>query len=122
MFHSYTMAKLTEIQNCKGDQLINSPDYVGNVQIWNSENFTEKSSEFFLSDIFNYLKNNKKRLVQLIACLISIKIIIFYYESKLWIYFNKKENILPITTSKNTKYYITACVLNMENIIINYIN
>ena len=122
MFHSYTMAKLTEIQNCKGDQLINSPDYVGNVQIWNSENFTEKSSEFFLSDIFNYLKNNKKRLVQLIACLISIKIIIFYYESKLWIYFNKKENILPITTSKNTKYYITACVLNMENIIIDYIN
>ena len=30
MFHSYTMAKLTEIQNCKGDQLINSPDYENN--------------------------------------------------------------------------------------------
>ena len=40
----------------------------------------------------------------------------------MWIYLKDKKNILPISTERNTKYYITACVLNMEKIIIDYIS
>ena len=120
MFHSYAMTKLIEEQKCKENQLLNSYDF-NNVQIWNSEDFSQNKTEFFLSEVFFYFKKNNNRLLQFIAGLMIIKIIIFYYYNKLWIYFNNKEDILPITSSKNTKYYITACVLNMENIIVDYI-
>ena len=121
MFHSYVMTKFDEEKNCKENQLINNFPYSDDIQIWSSEEINNQNVEFFLSDLFYYLKTNIKRLGQIIAFLVAIKIIIFYYDSKLWIYFNEKENILPISTSKNTKFYITACVLNMEPIIVDYI-
>jgi hypothetical protein len=34
---------------------------------------------------------------------------------------NKKEKTLPITSSKNTTFYITAMIANMEGIIVNFI-
>jgi hypothetical protein len=40
---------------------------------------------------------------------------------KLWIYFNNKEKTLPTASSRNTTFYITATISNMENIIGNYI-
>ena len=69
----------------------------------------------------NFFKNNKKKLYQCICFLIIIKLLLFYYYSKFWIFFKSKEKILPISTTKNIQYYITACVLNMEPIIVDYI-
>jgi hypothetical protein len=42
-------------------------------------------------------------------------------RNKLWIYFNNKKNALPIATSKNTIFYITSMIINIEDIIENYI-
>ena len=125
MFHSYSITKFEENINKKENQLINGfseSDSNNKVQILNSENSISKENDFFLSYIFYYFKQSKKKLAQFIAFLIIIKIILFYYNDKLWIYFRGKENILPISTFRNTKYYITACVLNMEPIIVDYIN
>ena len=123
MFHSFMLSKFDENKNCKENQLIiYSSSNENNVQIWNSTDFSNKKPSFFLSDIFFYLSNNRIRLGLLITSLIIIKIIIFYYNNKLWIFFNEKEKILPLSTAKKTKYYITACILNMEPIIEDYIN
>ena len=123
MFHSFMLSKFDENKNCKENQLIiYSSSNENNVQIWNSTDFSNKKPSFFLSDILFYLSNNRIRLGLLITSLIIIKIIIFYYNNKLWIFFNEKEKILPLSTAKKTKYYITACILNMEPIIEDYIN
>ena len=123
MFHSYVITKFDENLNKKENQLINGfSDSDNKVEILNSEDSIIKKSDFFLSDIFYYFKQSKKKLMQFIAFLIIIKLIIFYYNSKLWISFKGKENILPISTLRNTKYYITSCVLNMEPVIVDYIN
>ena len=122
MFHSYVMAKFDETNNCKENQLIPSFTPNNEVQIWNSDNINNGIKyEFFLSDLFYYLKFSKKRLGIFIASLITIKILIYYYNAKLWLYFNEKESILPISMAKNTKYYITACIVNMEPIIVDYL-
>jgi hypothetical protein len=116
------MAKFDETNNCKENQLIPSFTPNNEVQIWNSDNINNGIKyEFFLSDLFYYLKFSKKRLGIFIASLITIKILIYYYNAKLWLYFNEKESILPISMAKNTKYYITACIVNMEPIIVDYL-
>ena len=78
--------------------------------------------EYFLSKLINYFKKKKIKLFLFIIGLIIIKIIIYFYQTKYWIYFAKKEKVLPISTKKNTKYYITSCIYNMEPIIVDFIN
>ena len=78
--------------------------------------------EYFLSKTIKSFIKNKKKFCRFITFLCIIKVILYFYRTKYWIYFNKKENILPITTSQNTTFYITSCVYNMENIIVDYIN
>ena len=39
----------------------------------------------------------------------------------MWIYFNKKEKTLPVSSFKNTTFYITSNVVNIKNIIEKYI-
>ena len=120
MFHSYAINKLTKIGKCRDNELLVFSGNIQSVEIYDSKNPLEKN-DFFLSDIFYYFKSDKKKLIQFIAYLMIVKILIFYYCSKLWILFKSKESILPLTTEKNTKFYITACVLNMEPVIIDYI-
>ena len=121
MFHSYSLSKY-EIKNIDlQNQLIGTSDFNNNVEILNHENFSTYKINYFFSDILNFFRNNKKRLYQFICLLIIIKLIMFYYFSKFWIFFKSKEKILPISTNKNIQYYITACVLNMEPIIVDYI-
>ena len=120
IFHSYALNRLTKIENSKENQLIKVSDNEQIVEIFDEEDAKDKNI-FFLSNTFYYFKNTKKKLFQLIACLTFLKLIIYAYDSKFWIYFNKKESILPISSERNTKYYITACVLNMEPIITDYI-
>ena len=82
-------------------------------------------SFYFLSDFITYSTRNKKRLfiVLLSICLIILlNVFLFLHRIKLWIYFNNKEIILPISSSKNTSFYITAMIVNIEDIIENYID
>ena len=57
----------------------------------------------------------------LLLLLFSINVFLFLNRVKLWIYFNSKEKTLPKSYSKNTTFYITAMVVNMEEIINNFI-
>ena len=47
--------------------------------------------------------------------------IVFLNRIKIWIYFNKKDKSLPNFYRKNTTFYITANVVNIEKIIDSYI-
>ena len=83
---------------------------------------TNCNNDYFLSNRVNYFKKHRKNFICFIICLIFIKIMLFFYRTKFWIHFYKKEDILPIATSKKTKYFITSCVFNMESIMVDYIN
>ena len=79
---------------------------------------------YFLASFLNILlqKSFYKHFIIGLIIFSSIEIIIFLNRIKLWIYFNKKEKTLPISTYKNTTFYITSNVVNIKNIIENYIN
>ena len=87
-------------------------------------NLQVQTESYFLSSFFNIVlkkKFFKYFIVGLILCL-SIEITLFLNRIKLWVYFNKKEKTLPVSTVKNTTFYITSNVVNIKNIIENYIN
>ena len=54
--------------------------------------------------------------------LLFIKVILFLNRIKIWVYFNKKENTLPIATFRNTTFYITSNIVNIQDIIENFIH
>ena len=88
--------------------------------------FFEKrcSNFYFLSSFINYFIRHKIMLLIFIVVLffgIKFEIYLFLHRIKLWVYFNSKEKTLPIASSKNTTFYITAMIVNMEKIIHNYI-
>ena len=123
IFHSYLLEKFTESEKYKENQLLlNSSEQINNVKIWDSEEYPPKKFDYFLSDFIFSLKKNKTKLIYFVSGLLIIKVFIIYYNTKMWIYFKEKKDVLPISTERNTKYYITACVLNMEKIIIDYIS
>jgi hypothetical protein len=69
-------------------------------------------------------KKNKILFIIFLLSLIlilPINVFLFLKRIKLWVYFNDKKRTLPISYSNNTTFYITAMVVNMEKIIINYI-
>ena len=80
-----------------------------------------KAQYYFLSDYIKYFKKNKNRHILLLLLFLSINIIIFVNRIKIWVFFNNKEKALPVSSSKNTTFYITAMVVNMEEILVNYI-
>ena len=121
IFHSYRLAKFDMRKNKEKNKFMNAYDSKYNIILTTEVADTDKI-EYFLSDIFHYFKNNKKNIFRFIFSLIIIKIILFYYYSKFWLFINSKEKVLPLSTSKNVKYYITSCVFNMEPIIADYIN
>ena len=84
-------------------------------------NKTKKYESFFLSKYFTYFKNNKKKLFFLIFILIIIKISIYFYNIKFWIYLTPKEKELPSDTINETKYYICSIICNAETIIVDWI-
>ena len=86
--------------------------------------FNNRNEYYFLSDFIKYFKMNKKRFFMLLISLLlfySINAILFVNRIRIWIYFYNKEKTLPVASSKNTTFYITAMVVNMEGIIVNYI-
>ena len=79
---------------------------------------------YFLSDFFNYIKTKlkyKNFSILLIIFILTEKIL-FFNRIYLWVFFNKKEKALPNLTSKNTKYYITSNIFNMEKLMDNYLS
>ena len=85
--------------------------------------FHKRKVNYFLSDAIKYCKKNKHRYIFIILLILflSINIIIFINRIKIWVYFNNKEKTLPISSSKNTTFYITAMIVDMEGIIVNFI-
>ena len=121
IFHTYLFSKYSII---KDDNYIN---------IFNQKNFHRKLEKnyiynrktyYFLSDIINFFKKNKIRhclFLFLLILFLSINIFLFVNRIKIWIFFNKKEKTLPISSSKNTTFYISAIIVNMEGILVNFI-
>ena len=99
---------------------------VFNIQLENThikeEERTNKYESFFLSKYFTYFKNNKAQLMSLLLILIGIKVSIYLYNIKFWIYLTSKEEILPSDDINHTKYYICSIICNAETIIVDWIS
>ena len=106
--------------------------YINNLFNYNSEivcTFKSRRKEYpffksyFLSDIFIYIKKKKKirYFLLILAALIIFDVTLFFNKTYLWVYFNKIEKTLPIFSSRNTTFYITSNIFNMENTIEIYI-
>ena len=69
------------------------------------------------------MKDKKLQRISCIILALFFLIDVFLFENRisLWIYFNKKNKTLPISFSKKKIFYITSNIVNMENIIENYI-
>ena len=82
----------------------------------------EEKLDYFLSKYFSYFKNNKIKFFLLLLFLIGIKICIYLYNIKFWIYFSSKDEILSSDNINNTKYYICSIICNAETIIVDWIS
>jgi len=60
--------------------------------------------------------------MSLLLILIGIKISIYLYNIKFWIYLTSKEEILPSDDINHTKYYICSIICNAETIIVDWIS
>ena len=109
----------SNIEEIKEDKnKVNEP----NKETKNNNKDIKKTHPFFLSKYINYFFNNKKNLLLFFISLIIIKIMIYFYNIKYWIYFTPKEVALPTDTRNSTKYFICSIVFNMEPIIIDWIS
>ena len=125
LIHTYFLSKYIEIKTFK---------YINNFEIlpFENENIAKFSKQekgnvrfYFLSDFIYYITKNKRIFLTFLICsflFISLEIFIFLKRIKLWIYFNDKTKILPKASSNNTTFYITAMVVNIEPIIVNFID
>ena len=85
---------------------------------------------YFLSKELKYLWTHKMKLFILFLSLILLRIIIYFYNIKYWIYFANKEKLLSFNDNKNIKiinrsetiYYISSIVFNMEPTIKDWIS
>ena len=78
---------------------------------------------FFLSNEVRYLWKNKESLFWFFICLILLRLGIYFYEIKYWVYvednpFENKSN----QSKPKTMYYISAVIYNMEPIIKDWIS
>ena len=114
IFHTYIFSTFSTIHNY---DFINNN---GNDEKPRKSYFDKKKQYFFLSNFIKYFKN-RCILFLILLLFLMIDIIIFINRIKIWIYFNNKEKTLPVSSTKNTTFYLTAMVVNMESIIINFI-
>ena len=88
------------------------------------KNRNERPKFYFLSNLIKHSKRSKKTCfyaLLIIILLYFVNIFLFLNRIKLWILFNNKEKTLPNASSRNTSFYITAMISDMENRIDNYI-
>ena len=87
---------------------------------------------YFLYNEIQYYWKNKDSLIWLLIWLILLRIAIYFYDIKYWIYIESPEKLLynsdsnnnknDITKSNKTIYYISAVIYNMEPIIKDWIS
>ena len=121
LFHTHFISKYSILKNY---YYINNLDYNNFVKRFKNNNLYDRNSYYFLSDFIKYIKKNKYGsylFLILLILLFLINIILFINRIKIWIYFNNKDKTLPISSSKNTTFYVTAMIVNMEGIIVNFI-
>ena len=138
VIHTYYISKLTgeEAQNEKikynyaysplSTNENNSVKGFGELQSNNNNTTMDVlNNYYFLSNYIDCLKKDKIMFfiyLFIIFLIIIIDIKLFFQRNKIWVLFNSKKNTLPISTSKNTTFYITAMIANMEKSINIYIN
>ena len=118
IFHTYFFSKYYKLKNYN---YINNLYNNNHGKIFKKDYLFNRTANYFLSDTINYFKKNKNIFVILLIIFFLINIILFVNRIKIWIYLNSKEKTLPIASSKNTTFYITAMIANMEGIITNFI-
>ena len=129
--HSYILSKFIKINN-NYKPIENNSVFAEDISLKEKNSISTSSimsnpsisSYYFLFGFFCFIIKTKKRFFIFFICLILIIMLdikIFINRNKLWVLFNKKSKILPKMTSSNTTFYITATLVNMENIIKNYI-
>jgi len=85
---------------------------------------------YFLYNEIRYFWKNKDNLIWLFIWLIALRIAIYFYDIKYWIYVDYPEKLLynsfsnnkNTTKSNRTMYYISAVIYNMEPIIKDWIS
>ncbi len=125
LIHTYFLSRYTYIKKFNLNAYIEKIPLKNNYSFLSIEFHKSNSRFYFLSSFFKYSTRNKTIffvILLLIILIIILNIILFLNRIKLWVYFNNKENILPISSSKNTTFYITAMIINMESIIQNFID
>ncbi len=72
---------------------------------------------FLLSDIIIYFqeKRNIKLFSLALIFFFIIDVLLFLNKIPIWVYFNDYTKTLPNLSSKNTTFYITSNIFNMEN-------
>ena len=89
--------------------------------------------KYFLSREIKFFWDNKLSLLNLFVALILLRIFIYFYDFKFWIFFANKEKLLSFNTNTNitnssnltnnkTVYYISSIVYNIEPIIKDWID
>ena len=122
LIHTYFLSKYIENKYIKNFEILPFENE-NNAKFSNQEKGND--SFYFLSDFINYITKNKRIFLTFLLfsfLFISLEIFIFLKRIKLWIYFNDKTKTLPKASSNNTTFYITAMVVNIEPIIVNFIN
>ena len=83
-----------------------------------------KYKSFFLSNIFIYIKKKNNIIIFISGLIIFIifDVILFLNRTFLWVYLNPVNKTLPHFNSKNTTFYITSNIINMEKNIDIYLS
>ena len=128
--HSYILSKFLPKENIYRP-IENNSELNENIPLKENipkiENFVKNNCSFkyyFLCGFCNFITKNIKRFFIFLICLIIIIVLdvkLFINRIKLWVYFNEKSKTLPKMSSTNTTFYITATLVNIEEIIENYI-
>ena len=95
-------------------------NYKNNCIIRNTNKINFSHDSYFLSDLINSVKRNRFSLIFSLTILIVFVLfdaLLFVNRIKIWVFFNKKNKTLPNSYSKNTTFYITSNIVNIENII-----
>ena len=86
--------------------------------------FNYISNFYFLSDIFNNLKEKKNLKIYSLGLIFFFffDALLFFNKNIIWIHFNDKKKTLPISSSKNKKFFIATNIFNMEILMDFYIS
>ena len=101
--------------------------YSNNIKSISNENISFKRKYvleiYIFHDFIKFINTNISYKFFFLGIIVffALDCLVFLNRIKIWIYFNKKNKTLPNLYKKNTTFYITSNVVNIENIIEPYI-